>query len=789
MSKSEEKLNQLHTRLENLAKYEAAFKREIADIRRDIRLLKDNPVDLKSSSPQTQTPKTERHVKSDPAPPKRPAGKTPAPKQRPVSRSETPFENYSTVQSRKANSNIEKFVGTYLISVIGVLITVIGVGIGAKYAIDNELISPLFRIILGYLSGLILTGVAVQLKAKYESFSAVLLSGGMAILYFITYFAYDFYSLISQTTAFSLMVIFTIFTVSAAVIYSRQIIAHIGLVGAYAVPFLLSEGAGNAAILFGYIAIINIGILAVSIKRYWRILFYAAFVFTWLIFAAWYAERFVVDVHFALSLVSITVFYLSFYCTFLIYKLIHKKPFGIENVTLVLANSFVFFGFGYSILKSGGWDEYLGLFTVSNAALHFAVAHLIHRYKLGDRNALYFVAALVITFLTIAVPVQVRGNWITVLWMAEAFFLFAAGRIKNVRLFEYLSYPLIFLGSASLLSDWQEADYRLYNEIAGGRVPLYSAEFATSLFSTISFCGIFVVNRLEKYRKNVDKDVYRFLRYLLPTLFLAVLYNTFRSEIAAYFYSREWPDWPQEGPRFSHEMPKGGNIGSLLNIIWQLNYSMLFGSVLVYLNVRKFKNAVLGSAGLGLIAVLAFVFMTLGLLSLGQLREMYLLPQYDQRYYLFFVRYVSLLFVAGMIYIGFKQVERPDLREFIPGQATKIAYELGVCILLLTVLSAELLNWADIFQWNEPQKLGLSILWGVYAVALIITGIARQVKHIRIFAISLFAVTLAKLFLYDMENLATIPKTILFVSIGIMLLVASFLYNKYTKFIFDKETD
>ena len=122
----------------------------------------------------------------------------------------------------------------------------------AKYAIDKELLSPLTRIILGYLVGIGLMGFAIKLKAKYESFSAVLLSGAIAIMYFLTYAAYDFYSLIPQALAFALMVFFTSFTVVAAIKYDKQVIAHIGLVGAYGVPFLLSDGSGKVAVLFSY---------------------------------------------------------------------------------------------------------------------------------------------------------------------------------------------------------------------------------------------------------------------------------------------------------------------------------------------------------------------------------------------------------------------------------------------------------------------------------------------------------------------------------------------------------
>jgi uncharacterized membrane protein len=143
--------------------------------------------------------------------------------------------------SQTIRTDAEKFIGENLINKIGIVITVIGVAIGAKYSIDHELISPLARIILGYLSGLGLLGIGIRLKKNYKNYSAVLVSGSVAIFYFITYSAYTFYNLIPQSLSFVMMALFTLFGVVTAFAYDLQVIAHIGLVGAYAVPFLVAE--------------------------------------------------------------------------------------------------------------------------------------------------------------------------------------------------------------------------------------------------------------------------------------------------------------------------------------------------------------------------------------------------------------------------------------------------------------------------------------------------------------------------------------------------------------------
>src|SRR5690606_28440825 len=134
-----------------------------------------------------------------------------------------------------------------------------------------------------------------------------------AIFYFITCFAYDFYGLIPQIMVFALMVVFTVFTVFAALKYNRSVIAHIELVGAYAVPFLLSNNSRNAMVLFTYITIINLGILAVSIKKYWKSLYYVAFSLTWLIFSVWFVTDYYSVEHKILAFVFATIFFLMFY--------------------------------------------------------------------------------------------------------------------------------------------------------------------------------------------------------------------------------------------------------------------------------------------------------------------------------------------------------------------------------------------------------------------------------------------------------------------------------------------
>jgi uncharacterized membrane protein len=124
------------------------------------------------------------------------------------------------------------------------------------------------------------------------------------------------------------------------------------------------------------------------------------------------------------------------------------------------------------------------------------------------------------------------------------------------------------------------------------------------------------------------------------------------------------------------------------------------------------------------------------------------------------------------------------LEDRIEKSVLRHGYDALVYTFVFIVASCELINLMAQLHLPDGTKLGLSILWGVYALMLIVIGIARDKKYLRIAAMTLLAITLAKLFFYDIADLDTIPKTILFVTLGITLLVISFLYNKYKAFIF-----
>jgi uncharacterized membrane protein len=776
MTENPDRINQLLAKLETLLEKQEMFSREINELRGEINKLKSSEIKYPFEAIQEKD------------------GKEFVPE--PVSENvkETLTTNSQILQKTipqerssepsRIKKDLEKFIGENLINKIGIAITIIGVAIGAKYSIEHQLISPLTRIILGYIMGLGLLGIGLRLKNKYENFSAVLVSGAMAIMYLITYFAYTFYALIPQNVAFVIMVIFTAFTVYAALKYNKQIIAHIGLVGAYTVPFLISDSSGNVVILFSYTAMINIGILVIAFNKYWKSLYYSSFLLTWLIYFSWFLSGYESTQHYAIALTFLIIFFVIFYSMFLANKLLKKEKFDIGDILLILSNSFIFYGLGYSIINDQeGGKHFLGLYTFCNAVIHFTVSTIIYKQKQADRNLFYFVFGLVLTFITIAIPVQLNGNWVTLLWTGEAALLFWIGRTKNIKAYEILSYPLMLLAFFSIMQDYGEV-YLNFKEglLATEITPFFNVTFLTSLLFIASFGFIYYINTNEKYTSPLvtKNDLLKIISFVIPAILLYVIYCAPRLEIAAYWNQL----YADSKITVTLELDQHYFNSDLLKFksIWLINYSLAFFTILSFVNIKKLKNQNLAFINLAFNALVILIFLIQGLYVISDLRESYLhqsLSQYYQRgFFNIGIRYISMIFVGFLLYSTYRYIRQ----DFIKINFS-MAFDLMLHISIVWIASSELISWMDIAGSTQSYKLGLSILWGVYSLFLISLGIWKRKKYLRIAAIALFSITLLKLFFYDISRLDTISKTIVFVSLGLLLLTISFLYNKYKNII------
>lgn len=783
MDEHQEKLNKLLQQLETLVERQESFSKEVNELRQEIKSLQHKDFVRSLEKEIEETPATKQEMQQEREDPFLQAVEAPKQKENEEE------QGLKRDQPFKVKTDLEKFIGENLINKIGIAITVFGVAIGTKYSIEHELLSPLTRIILGYLSGLALLGVGIKLKRNFSNYSAVLVSGAMVILYFITFSAYSFYELIPITMAFLLMVVFTIFTVVASLSYSNQIIALIGLVGAYAVPFLLSEDSGNVKFLFSYMAMINVGILVIAFRKYWKLLYYASLLLTWLIFTAWFLNNYRLEDHFALALVFSSIFFLTFYITFLAYKLIKKEAFVIHDIILLIINSFIFYGIGYALLEDHEVGaQLLGLFTVCNGLIHFIVSIIVFRQKLSDRNLFYLVSGLVLVFITIAIPVQLDGRWVTLLWIGETALLFWIGRTKCIPVYEKISYPLLVLAFISMIQDWTVIYMRFIPNESGAMItPIFNIHFLSSILFVLALGFISVLYYKKEYKAPALPPTLRdILSFVIPGMLLFTVFFAIKLEIDNYWnqlYAASGIDIKRGDSEYLSNI-KNYNLRDI-KTVWTINYSLLFVTVLVLINMLKIKSTRLGFFNLVINATILLIFLTQGLYVLSDLRESYLSQDQSEYYHIgifnLVIRYISFVFVAALIISSYWLQKQSFFKK-----ERSMEFNLAMHAALIWILSSELIHWLDMAGSTQSYKLGLSILWGTYSLFLIILGIWRKKKYLRVGAISLFAATLIKLFAYDIANLETIPKTIVLVSLGTLLLIISFLYNKYKHKIADE---
>jgi uncharacterized membrane protein len=482
------------------------------------------------------------------------------------------------------------------------------------------------------------------------------------------------------------------------------------------------------------------------------------------------------------------LFFLTFYAALLSYKLVRKEQFITSDIALLLLNSFVFFGIGYSLLSDHHvGTQLLGAFTLANALVHFGVSVLIYRNKLADRNLFFLVAGLVLVFITIAVPVQLEGNWVTMIWIGEAALLFWIGRTRHAKIHELLSYPLMLLAFGSLMHDWQMAGSRMYWTEQPRFTPIFNITFLTALFVSGGFAFITYLLYNKRYPSPFPSTnpLQKIIGIGVPALMLVTLYYAFANEIRFY--------WDLHFSVSTKNVDAGtDNEYQIMNYdliyyrtMWLLNYSMLFVLALALVNLKWLKNQLLAYVNMILIALVGLAFLTQGLTTLSMLRDSFLTQDqalyYPRTAFAIVLRYISLAAFGGLLVALYTYVKSGNL-EF---DLRKI-FESVLAVVLLVLVTAEFFNLMDLSGYNRSYKFGLSVLWGLFALAVIGIGIWKTKKHLRIGAMGLLAITLAKLFLYDISHLDTISKTIVMISLGLLLLVVSFLYNKYKHLIADE---
>lgn len=645
----------------------------------------------------------------------------------------------------KKKVDYEKYIGEDLFGKIGILVLVVGMGLFVKYAIDKNWINEVFRTVLGFVVGGGLLVLSQRLKNTYRTFSSLLAGGAFAIFYVTVAMAYHYYGLFSQAAAFIILVVLTVLMSLLSVVYNRRELAVIGLVGGFIAPFLVSNGMGNYQVLFTYLTILNVGMFRLSLYKKWEELPVIGFVATYVIMLG-YSLVADLDIAGDMQLIQLLLFSTLFYLIFLlpvvsVLRTDNKKA-NQPLMMIVVLNNFIYLYFALWYLHELHLPYNIkGAFTLFIALVNVCLAYAIRGKKSETGYLFTALVGMFLTFISISIPIQLEGSFITLLWATEMVVVLWVFIKFRQPVYAYFTQLLLFLTVVSFLMDVEDV-------LTDGFVQplLWNGTFATGIFTGLAF-GVFV--------------------------------------------------WLMEREKVFFTQT------SNLKYIPFSVISLLLGSVVVYLSfiVDFYRN--ITDEPLSNCVCLAFTCFALLLLLIG-LRKRFPMAR-------FFVVYAVMAGLSGCLFIWLSRVANECgesslsilqwsslfivvahlfflgkwfYRSFNFRQKSADRMTLFIAVVSTVLFAVAVHNMLYLFGWQNESSAALSIALSIAGFVQMALGMRLHLKILRMISLAVFGVVLLKLVIVDLWLLPTVGKIIVFIMLGVILLVLSFLYQKLKKVLF-----
>ena len=79
------------------------------------------------------------------------------------------------------------------------------------------------------------------------------------------------------------------------------------------------------------------------------------------------------------------------------------------------------------------------------------------------------------------------------------------------------------------------------------------------------------------------------------------------------------------------------------------------------------------------------------------------------------------------------------------------------------------------------RDLTRSFAWGIYGITLLVLGLWRAQRGLRLVSLGFLMLTVGKVFLYDLGQLTGLYRIVSFVALGASLILVSLLYQRFVK--------
>jgi uncharacterized membrane protein len=464
-----------------------------------------------------------------------------------------------------ADTDLEKKIGGYWLNRIGIVAMLIGVSYFLKFAFDNNWVGPGGRIAIGLLVGIGLVLWSERFRGKgYAAFSYSLKAVGIGTLYLSLWGAFQIYHLIPSGVAFVAMAIVTSATIALALSQDAELLATFALIGGFASPVLLSTGQNHEAVLFCYVALLDLAILTLAIFKPWRRLLWGSFVGTILLYLGWYSQYYSGDQR------ALTVGFAALFAA--IFAVIPQVTGSVESTRipgpsptltlLPLFNAAAFFLALYNMYEME--KTTLTWFALALAAVYLEIGSAIKkRLDIEDAKFINLVhVAIAVAFITIAIPLKLDGHWITIGWLVESGILLWLSVSARTDFLRYFAAVGLMLGIVRLL---------FYDQIQAETL-VFNMRFATYVVAIAVLAGIAIFGkRHASHTETIFLDV------------AAVGVNL----LALFALTLEASDY------FDRQMLSAGSLPSSyhqLNLARDFSYSaiwLVYGAILMTVGFRR----------------------------------------------------------------------------------------------------------------------------------------------------------------------------------------------------------
>jgi len=653
-----------------------------------------------------------------------------------------PAASQPPASSRRGGVDLEARIGGNWFNRIGIIAICFGVAFFLKYAFDNEWIGPGGRVSIGVAIGLVFLAGGERLRKRYASYAYGLTGGGIAVLYLAIWFAsIRHYNLIHPTLAFVLMAAVTATGSLLAARYDALPIAVLALIGGFLTPILLSTGVDNETGLFGYIALLDAGVLALAYSKRWRSLNYLAFVATVLMFGAWWLSWYGVEKLWT-TIFFLTLFFIIFALLAVLYNVVNKRPTSWPDLALVLVNALLYFGTSYELLDEAHHPG-LGVFAVLVSGFYLALGYFTNRRDREDTLLVYTFVGLAVLFAVLAVPIQFDQHWVTIAWALEGSVLTLIGLKANDRTSRYGALVVFIIA----VSHWAMVDVHDFSYGAMSnftpllnRRALSGGVLVVALAAAAFFYKRYGEQVEESERSNLA-GLYVLGANMLALALLSIDANDYFEQARSL----------QPGDARSNE-----TLGRLIDghrLTLSALWAMYGAAMLIAGIARRWKP-------LRVVALLLLGVTTIKVLVSDAMH-------YDASWHLLvfnntFAAFALLILALGTCAWFYWKAETIDEGERVL-MATVLV--LLANVLAVIALSAEAAGYFDralaiarepavlrarLSELENTKQLTLSVLWAIYGAVALIIGIKRGSKPIRWGALSLLTITEVKLLVIDL---------------------------------------